>query len=478
MMHLSNGSMQLVQPLVRSLTTSSAAGSVALATKSSSAGLFGFGGSSRIDVPLSDPLPGVQLPLRGTPSAPAKLESSVLADGVKVATIGTSSPATTIALVLSGGSSLETSATAGVSKVIEAMAFKATKDRTTFRLTRELEKIGAVAYAKAGRDSITFAIDTVKLHTPEATEILLDSVLNAKLLYHEFRDNAELTKDAISKALSSPATMLEEAVHRVAYDGPLGQPLLVDPKSISHEALRAYYASILKPSSMLLAGIGADHAELTALAGPMFGAAHLKAAASAAPSSKYVGGSANIIADIPLTHVALAFEAKGGLSDSKSSALVAITKALLDETRGALPYSLSASPFKAFSHSYKDSGLVGVTASSTPEQASQLVDSVYKKVGSVVAGVTDSQLCVAKRVAIGSYKVAQAGSSSALPLIVSKLLASGKYDAAEFAASVESITAAQVGAFVKELTKSAPTLVTYGSLASLPRYDSLAKRLA
>jgi hypothetical protein len=43
---------------------------------------------------------------------------------------------------------------------------------------------------------------------------------------------------------------------------------------------------------------------------------------------------------------------------------------------------------------------------------------------------------------------------------------------------VEAITSAQIGAYVKELTKGAPTLVTYGALASLPRYDSLALRMS
>ena len=432
-----------------------------------------------MDTPLSDPLPGVQPPLRtSTPSAPAKLESSTLSDGVKIASIATPSPSSTIALVLAGGSSLETSATAGASKVIEALAFKATKDRTTFRLTRELEKIGATAYAKAGRDSIIFAIDTLKTHTPEATEILLDSVLNAKLLYHEFRDNAEIAHEVIAKALACPATMLEEVVHRVAFDGPLGQPLVVDPKGVSHETLRGYYASLLKPSSMLMAGIGADHAELKEIAGPLFGSSHLSGPASAAAASKYVGGSANVIADTSLTHVALAFETKGGLSDPKASALAAITKALLDEARGSIPYSVQTSAFKAFAHLYKDTGLVGVAASSAPAQSSQLVDSVYKKIAAVVSGVTEAQLKVAKHVALGAYKSSLGSSASSLPLIVSKLLASGKYDAAEFAASVDSVTAAQLGVYVKDLTKSAPTLVTYGSLASLPRYDSLAKRLA
>ncbi len=468
---LAQGSGNLVQPLIRALATSAAAASNSVAI---AGGMFG--GSTRISTPLNEPLAGVSVPLKSSlPSAPAKVESSVLAEGVKLSSVATASPATTIALIVSGGSSLETSASAGASKVIERLAFNATKERTTFRMTRELEKIG-VGYARAGRDSISFAIDTVKLHTPEAVELLLDAVLNAKLMYHEFRDNAEIVKEALAKL--GPAGVLVDAMHRVAYDGPLGQPLLSDPK-MSVDQLREHYAVMLKPSSMLLAGIGADHAELKALADPLFAAAHLSKGGSGSTASKYLGGSANFIADSPATHVALAFEAKGGLSNAKASALAAVSKALLADSR-SVPYAVDAGALtlSSFLYSYKDTGLVGVTGASAPGQAGQLVDAAYKKVASVASKVSEAQLNAAKQVAIGEHKASLASTSTALPLMASSLMATGKFEAAAFAASVATVTAGEVSAYVAELAKSAPTLVTYGALASLPRYDSLAKRLA
>jgi hypothetical protein len=35
-----------------------------------------------------------------------------------------------------------------------------------------------------------------------------------------------------------------------------------------------------------------------------------------------------------------------------------------------------------------------------------------------------------------------------------------------------------VASFVKQTLKSTPTMVAYGNLSSLPRYDAVAKRLA
>jgi hypothetical protein len=48
----------------------------------------------------------------------------------------------------------------------------------------------------------------------------------------------------------------------------------------------------------------------------------------------------------------------------------------------------------------------------------------------------------------------------------------------DFAAVISGLSAAEVGAFVKQTLKSAPTMVAYGNLSALPRYDAVAKRLA
>lgn len=475
-----------LQPLVRGITSSAASASApALATKASSSGgiasLFGFG-AARVDTPLSEPLPGVTQPLRATlPTAAPKLETSVLSTGTKVATINSVSPVTTLYVAAPGGSAYETAATAGASKVLEALAFKATSNRTTFRLTRELEKIGAVAYSKVDRDSVGLAIDTVKIHVPEATEILLDSVLNARYTYWETNESLDLIKENLAKALANPETVLSEVLHRVAFDGALGQPLLVDPSaldSFSSDSLREYAASILQPSKLVVAATGVEHAEFKGLAEGLISSVSPSGAAAPAAVSAYVGGSANVLGASSLTYATLAFEAKGGLADSKATALAAVTKALLDEARSPLPWTRKESEvfssFASFSYLYKDTGLVGITASGA--SASQVVDGISKKVEAVAKGVSEIQLKVAKAVAIGAYKASLASSAGSVSVIAPQLLASGKFDAAEFVQKVDALTASDVSAYVSKVVKSSPTLVTYGSLANLPRLESIAKR--
>lgn len=52
--------------------------------------------------------------------------------------------------------------------------------RTTFRLTRELEKYGATKSCSADREHIAYVVEGTSLQAAEVTEILLDAVLNQK----------------------------------------------------------------------------------------------------------------------------------------------------------------------------------------------------------------------------------------------------------------------------------------------------------
>lgn len=472
MMMLGQGVKQQLQPLVRGLATSGSASSAAPALLTS---FFGFGGS-RIDVPLSERLPAVTEPPRASsPAAKPVLQTSELSNGIKVATIESVSPVSSLAVFVEGGASAETPSTTGAAKVLEALAFKATSNRTTFRLTRELEKIGAVGYAKAGRDHFAIGVDFVRLNQREALELLTDAVFNGRYAYHEVRDELDVVKEALAAALKSPTTVLAEVLHRAAFDGGLGNSLVVDPSLLSgfdNETLKSYVVASLAAPKVVLAGVGVEHGDIKSLATPL----PQLAGGAAVPASKYVGGSLNVLAPAaPAVHVALAFEAKGGISDAKSAAAAAIVKALLDEARPTLPYSRKEHELfvtlTPFAHLYKGTGIVGLSASAAPGKGAALLDAVSKKVEALAKGVTEPQLAHAKALALGELKASTATTSGLVSTVGSHVLLTGKYDAADAAAKLSAVTAAEVSAYVATMLKSPPTVAAYGSLGSLPRID-------
>ncbi|GFR44856.1 hypothetical protein Agub_g6199, partial [Astrephomene gubernaculifera] len=214
-----SGSTQLAPALVRCIATSSCAASAAPALAPAKSGnllssLFGIG-CSRVDVPLSERLPSVAEPPRSSvPATKPALKTSSLSSGIKVATIDSVSPVSSLCLFVEGGSSAETASTTGASKVLEIAAFKATANRSTFRLTRELEKIGATAYCRAGRDNIAFGVNAVRLNQREALEVLADAVVNARYTYWEVRDTLETLKEQLAAELKNPLTSVNEVLHR------------------------------------------------------------------------------------------------------------------------------------------------------------------------------------------------------------------------------------------------------------------------
>lgn len=124
-----------------------------------------------------------------SPHRLVRLQTDVLTGGIKAAALDTPGPNVCVAAFVSAGSAAENASNSGVSKLLEYLAFKATANRTTFRLTRELEKYGAAATAFAGREHISYAIEGTKLQSSEITEILLDVMLNQRCVawFHLFQ---------------------------------------------------------------------------------------------------------------------------------------------------------------------------------------------------------------------------------------------------------------------------------------------------
>ena len=98
----------------------------------------------------------------------------------------------------------------GLSHLLEYMAFKSTSNRTHFRLTREVESIGANLLASASREQMAYNVDVAKTSVPEALEVLVDSVVNPKFLAWEVAAAVEKMREDIKSVKDNPQTVLME----------------------------------------------------------------------------------------------------------------------------------------------------------------------------------------------------------------------------------------------------------------------------
>jgi hypothetical protein len=202
-----------------------------------------------------------------------------------------------------------------------------------------------------------------------------------------------------------------------------------------------------------------------------------------------VGGALNCIAPTALTYVGLAFEAAGGLSDSKAVASAAVVKALLEaEARPVLPYVgkrlEGVRSLKPITSMYRRSGLVrgsaapscpplpaarlhactacpppalrpprtwpparpaprrarrqrsqprpppapqiGVIAAAESSGAGKAVDQLSAKFEALAKGVSEPALAVAKAVAVSAYRSKLGSNAGAVEDFGKQLLARGK----------------------------------------------------
>jgi mitochondrial-processing peptidase subunit alpha len=495
---------QQQQAAARQLSTSAApaaaaaaAASPALAVAASAAGIRG-----RINTPLSEPLPGVP---SVKPSAQPKPQMQLvtgLEGGCRAVATDAPGPNTCVAVFVGAGSADEAAADAsGAAKLLEAMAFRSTLHRSTFRVSRELEKYGAVATAVAGREHMAFCVEATKMHAAEATELLLDCVLNGRLADWELKDVKESVAEECAAASASPGMLAVELLHRAAFRGGLGQPLVPDAEALEEtdgEVLRAFAARHLVPRNLVIAATGMSPDQLRAFAGPLLaeaaaalgggggGGAPPSSSSSSSSSSKYVGGFLTALAPSVAPAVGLAFELKGGLADPKATAVAAVAKALLNApVRESVPFSRKsdaapaalAAGYAPIAHLYRGTGLVGLVAGCAPGGATAALDALSAQFDALASKpVSDGALASAKQLALGGYAAAVSAKPGAVQDAGMQLLARGKYSAGDYASAVAAVTAADVAAMARAALGSAPTVVATGALRDLPRYDVTARK--
>lgn len=434
-----------------------------------------------LDIPLKGPASDAPAPASGPALVKAPTpQAGSLAAGVKIVAMPTPGPLATLAVYLDAGSANEPPSAVGVSRLLQYAAFKATANRSTFSLTRELEKIGAVPSASVGREHIALSLDFPRTLAPDAAELLMDSTLCAKFADWEVRDLMPHVQQVLAAAMKTPALVMDDLLHRAAFTGGLGNVTMPDPgfmDSLDHVSLLDFAAQVMVPPRMLVAAAGLELADVKALVEPVMqgGAA---AAPAPAPPSAYTGGYLAAITSGSATHVAIAFEAAGGLSSAKSAACAKVVAAMLSSGSGRVPYSRTdyGYPTASVCSLYKSTGLVGLTASAAPSKVNAAVDALTAKLQGLPKAVNDANLKAAKAAVLATIKSEMASSRGVVNAIAQQMLSTGKFDAAAPVAAVTSLTAADVSSYVSKMLKSKPTVAVFGSLAAVPRYEDIAKR--
>ena len=197
---------------------------------------------------------------------------TTLANGATIASEDAFGATTAVGVYANVGSERERAWERGFTHALERAAFKATRNRSSFRVTRECEVMGANLSASASREQFCFAADALKTRLPETTELLLDSALNPALENHEVEEVVKNLKEEVKELHENPQALLMEATHATAYEGGLGHALVAPNGDLSHitgDSLREFVKENFTAPRIVLSAAGCDHDELVRIAEPM-----------------------------------------------------------------------------------------------------------------------------------------------------------------------------------------------------------------
>eukprot|EP00743_Colponemidia_sp_Colp-15_P001325 GILK01001452.1.p1 GENE.GILK01001452.1~~GILK01001452.1.p1 ORF type:complete len:518 (-),score=76.55 GILK01001452.1:181-1533(-) len=444
--------------------------------------------------------PGVPAAEVVSESLPApKSQVSVLPNGVKVVSQETYGQGATVGVFVEAGARFEDASNSGTSYMLQNMAYKSTSTRTHFRMVRDIESVGATAVCVAARDSIMYQMDGLRDSAPQMLNLLHDNLANSMYLDHELLEQQQDYPRRLAELESNPEQLMTELLHEAAYESnSLGNPQMPREGSIrklTSAHLRNFVAQHFTADRIVLSGAGVDHAEFLEKAKALFG--NMPAPATKftrPPKAKYTGGETRLKGDSDNVHVAIAFEAPGWL-DHKALLPLCVLHMLMGGGNsfsaggpGKGMYSRnylnalnkhawldSCTQFNAF---YNDSGLFGIHGSAPHDKGAELTDVLVQQLKGMTSTLDAQELNRAKNQLKSSVFYNLESRVVLFEDLGRQVLTFGTHTGpAEEVKKIDKITAEDVMKAAKMVLSSNPTVVALGEISSVPRFETIAKKL-
>lgn len=140
----------------------------------------------------------------------------------------------TMGILVHTGASAESDREDGISHFIEHMMFKGTKKRTSFRISDEMDRIGAQMNAFTGKDMTCYYAKSTTGHAAEAFEILADIFLNSTFPDDEMEREKGVIIEEINMNEDTPDDLCLDLLSNAFYgDRGYGRNILGPKENVS-----------------------------------------------------------------------------------------------------------------------------------------------------------------------------------------------------------------------------------------------------
>lgn len=474
-----------------------------LAAPVQSQGILGslFNKSNMPEVPLDETFPGVaEGTLTEGKSGSDAVQTSTMANGVKVVSVDGSSPITSVGAFIDSGSRYENPTIQGINSFMETIAFKSTPSRSDMRLVREMLAIGCNVSCSASREHMTYMGESAREYAHEVVGTLGDVIQNNEFDAGELKEGIEAYKAANERKTGAPDIQIMESIHAAGYyNNTVGLPFLAYDSNLDYfangDTLRSFRDHFFTANNMVVAGVGIEHDYLCQLVESEFG--HMAKGddtKDVAQKANYTGGDQRIFRhDEPLVHVALAFETAnwhhadlvpmcvlqmmmgGGGSFSAGGPGKGMYSRLYTSVMNRYNWVESVTCFNSI---FADSAIFGLYGTTSPHAAGDLTAVMLDEATKMAGDVDATELARAKNQLKTAVQMHLDQRALRMEDIGRQMLTYGKVEsAAEIVAKIDKVTDADIKRVASAMLKTPISVAAVGDTTHVPRYDQIAAQL-
>ncbi len=393
-----------------------------------------------------------------------------------------------IGVWVNAGARNEDASNNGVSHLLEHMAFKGTRRRSSLDIATEIEHVGGHLNAYTSRETTVYHATVLKDDIDLALDIISDIVLNSTFDEEELDRERGVVLQEIGQANDTPDDIIFDLFQETAYpDQPLGRPILGTAEIVAampRITLVDYIGAQYGGDRMVLAAAGnLDPDDLLKRAESAFDGV-APSEAPPPPGGCYRGGDLRQARDLEQAHLVMGFEGVS-FTDEDYYPLAVLSTALgggmssrlfqeIREKRG-LVYSIYT-----FSSAFRDGGIFGLYAGTGEGQLAELVDAVGDELRRVAQEPMDEAELTRSRTQIkaGVLMSLESTSSRAERLARHVTIYDRIIPVEEISQRIDAVSADDIGRVAGRLLLSAPTVTAMGPVDGLIDYDTVKARLA
>ena len=374
----------------------------------------------------------------------------------------------------------------GVAHLLEHMAFKGTKRRSSVEIAEEIELVGGYLNAYTSREQTAYYAKVLKDDTGLAIDILGDILQNSTFEEQELKRERGVVLQEIGQAADTPDDIIFDYFQETAYPNQaLGRPVLGKAKVVGEMSRNTVIDFINKNyggEQMVFSAAGnINHQDLVDQVNTQFYSLPKKSLVPTAIAN-YVGGDCRLNKNLEQVHVILGFPgvtfydpdfyAQQVFSTLLGGGMSSRLFQEIREKRG-LVYSIYS-----FTSAYQDSGMLGIYAGTGEKQIEELIPVVCNELMKMIDADLDAEIARSKTQLKSGLFMSREATSNRCEQMAQHLLVHGRIMTVdEIVEKVNEVDAVSVKRLVKKMMKKVPTLTALGPISNLESYEKLCNRL-